>query len=363
MLKGFGHLLRSEDIAMFQIIVPTGYMGSGSSAITDLISEIEGYDAPNGTFEYVFLHCPNGVFDLADKLLIGNNALRSDEALHSFYHTMCELHSKKYWWVANYRTRVSPNFLRITEEYIEQLIQFKPNFYWYQQENTNTRMFWQLCVKKAVSLLTFHKVQLPKPLLYPEVWLSIPSQEEFYRLTKEYIRKIMVEIGVEKRNLVLDQLLLPFNLFRVDDYFDDNLHVFSVTRDPRDVFIINKYVWPAKNEVVPFPTDAEQFAQFYRRMRQSEQQSDSSKIHRFAFEDLIYRYDESLQRVYDALQVSSQAHTAKRQCFDPDRSINNTQLFLVKDQYRKEAQIIADLLPEYLYQFPYERVPEIGRTF
>ena len=108
-------------------------------------------------------------------------------------------------WVANYRTRVSPNFLRITGEYIEQLIQFKPNFYWYQQENTNTRMFWQLCVKKAVSLLTFHKVQLPKPLLYPEVWLSIPSQEEFYRLTKEYIRKIMVEIGVEKRNLVLDQ--------------------------------------------------------------------------------------------------------------------------------------------------------------
>ena len=71
MLKGFGHLLRSEGIAMFQIIVPTGYMGSGSSAITDLISEIEGYDAPNGTFEYVFLHCPNGVFDLAYKLLIG----------------------------------------------------------------------------------------------------------------------------------------------------------------------------------------------------------------------------------------------------------------------------------------------------
>ena len=35
---------------MKKIIVPTGYMGSGSSAITDFISEIEGYDADKGTF-------------------------------------------------------------------------------------------------------------------------------------------------------------------------------------------------------------------------------------------------------------------------------------------------------------------------
>lgn len=348
---------------MYQIIVPTGYMGSGSSAITDLISEIEGYDATNGTFEYVFLHCPNGVFDLEDKLLIGNNALRSDEALHSFYRTMRELFSKKYWWVANYRNRVSPNFLKITEQYIHQLIQFKPDFYWYQQENTNMRMFLQLCIKKIVSMLTLHQIQLPKPLLYPEVWLSIPSKEEFYCLTKEYIRKIMVEMGAEKHNLILDQLLLPFNLFRVDHYFDENLHVFSITRDPRDVFIINKYIWSAKNEVVPFPTDAEQFSHFYRRMRKSEQSSESSKIHRFAFEDLIYYYDEVLLKIYDILHVSSKEHSKKFEKFDPKRSINNTQLFLAKEQYCKETEIIETLLPEYLYPFPYKRVPEFDKIF
>ena len=53
---------------MNKLIIPTGYMGSGSSAITDLICEFEGYEADNGTFEYVFLHCPNGLFDLEDKL-------------------------------------------------------------------------------------------------------------------------------------------------------------------------------------------------------------------------------------------------------------------------------------------------------
>ncbi len=89
-----------------KIIVPSGYMGSGSSAITDLFSEVKGVNAERGTFEFVFLHCPNGLFDLEDKLLIGNNALRSDEALHSFAHTMKQLYDKKYWWVGHYQQNV-----------------------------------------------------------------------------------------------------------------------------------------------------------------------------------------------------------------------------------------------------------------
>ena len=52
-----------------KIVIPTGYMGSGSSAVTDLLSEVDGYSCSNGNFEYVFMHCPNGVFDLEDKLL------------------------------------------------------------------------------------------------------------------------------------------------------------------------------------------------------------------------------------------------------------------------------------------------------
>ena len=69
---------------------------------------------------------------------------------------------------------------------------------------------------------------------------------------------------------MLDQLLLPHNLFRVDNYFGDELRVFEVSRDPRDVFIQNKYVWRSRNNAVVFPTDAEEFAQFYRRLRGSE---------------------------------------------------------------------------------------------
>ena len=63
---------------MRKIIISTGYMGSGSSAITDLVSEFEDVNNKHRDFEYIFLHCPNGVFDLEDKLLVGNNSIRSD---------------------------------------------------------------------------------------------------------------------------------------------------------------------------------------------------------------------------------------------------------------------------------------------
>ena len=120
-----------------RIIIPTGYMGSGSSVISDLMSEIEGVDTKSGTFEFVFLHCPNGVFDLEDKLLIGNNAVRSDEAIHSFESTMKQLYDKKYWWVGHYKKHIGEDFYKITKEYIDDITEVESEYFWYHQENTN----------------------------------------------------------------------------------------------------------------------------------------------------------------------------------------------------------------------------------
>ena len=44
---------------MKQIIVPTGYMGSGSSAVTDLLKEYPNLNTRSSDFEYIFLPAPN----------------------------------------------------------------------------------------------------------------------------------------------------------------------------------------------------------------------------------------------------------------------------------------------------------------
>lgn len=348
---------------MNKILVPTGYMGSGSSAVTDILAEIDGCSARNGDFEFVFLHCPNGVFDLEDKLLRGNNALRSDEALHSFLGTMKELYSKKYWWVGHYNEHVGPKFYELCHDFVSELTDSRPDYYWYWQENTNTRMFFQLCLRRLVSLLTLKKVQLRKPRTYYDTMLSIPTEEEFYSAAARFISRVMDEIGLQEHSIVLDQLLLPHNLFRVDKYFGDELRVFEVSRDPRDVFIQNKYVWPARNAAVIFPTDAEEFARFYRRLRDSERPSGSAKVLKLQFEDLVYDYDSSMEQIYAFLGVTKAQHSAPKMHFDPAKSIQNTQLFRVNEQYAREAETIAKILPEYIYDFPYEKVPDPEKSF
>ena len=106
---------------MDKIIVSTGYMGSGSSAVTDLVSEFKDCQNEHKSYEYIMLHCPNGLFDLEDKLLLGNNALRSDEAIRSFEEQMKKLYDKKYWWVGNYKKIIGPNFKKITDKFISNI--------------------------------------------------------------------------------------------------------------------------------------------------------------------------------------------------------------------------------------------------
>ena len=349
---------------MNKIIVPTGYMGSGSSAVTGLISEIEGFDADQGTFEYVFLHCPNGVFDLEDKLLLGNNALRSDEALRTFRATMKQLFDKNYWWVGHYNVNLCPQFMQYTEEYIQSLIQYRPAFFWYWQENADWKMILKLICKRMVKLATLGKVNLPKPLVYKDVAVSYVQPEEFYEKTGAYLQKLWDAMGLDKRNLILDQLLLPFNLHRVEHYFKPGqLKAFVVRRDPRDVFITNKYIWPSQAEQVPYPTDVHEFCKCYRSLREMEKESTYEGVCRIRFEDLIYDYDNTAEKIYAALGVDAKDHKNKKTKFDPARSIENTQLFRAKPEFAEEGEIIARELAEYLYPFPYERAPDSSKTF
>lgn len=337
-----------------KIIIPTGYMGSGSSAITDLFSEIEDVNVERGSFEYVFMHCPNGIFDLEDKLLIGNNALRSDEALHSFAKTMRQLYDKKYWWVGHYNINVGQEFWEETKRYINQLVEFKSDFYWYYQENVTWKMVPKLIKNRIIRILTRGKANTSKVVEYSPMWLSFITDKRFYEVSRQYVYRVMNMLGFDKGSIVLDQLLLPFNLYRMEHYFEDDTEVFVVERDPRDVFIINKYFWTKQDAVVPYPTTAIDFCNYYRKLREMEKPAVNPHIHRIKFEDLIYRYEETIDGIFSVLGWDKSRHIKKRENFNPQRSINNTQLFLQDEQYKEECEVIERELGEYLYPFPYQ---------
>ncbi len=346
-----------------QIIIPTGYMGSGSSAVTDVISEIEGYSNLNKEFEFVFLHCPDGVFDLEDKLLIGNNSIRSDEALHAFRKQMSFLYEESSLWVTGYKRRISPEFMNWIDDFIDSLIdtKTKESYWYYQQIPDNDKMKIQNSIKVIAKKMIGKKLSKVVPKRYEEMWIAYPDSKQFYTEAQKLIEKVINAL-CDSSNLIVDQLLLPHNLFRMSNYFDDRFKVFVVERDPRDVFILNKYYWMPQKCPVPYPLDVEEFCKVYKKMRDSEKSVENSQIMRLHFEDLVYRYDDILKEILEVLKIPENKHINKGERFDPNRSINNTQLFL-DDKYALERNIIERELEEFIYHFPYELKLRNGDVF
>jgi len=338
---------------MSKIIIPTGYMGSGSSAVTDLIAEFKNCKNDFKSYEYVFLHCPDGLFDLEDKLLTGNNAIRSDEAIRSFEKQMKKLYNKKFWWVGNYQKIIGPNFIKLVDNYINNITQFNYKGFWYTHEEVNFKMFIKLLIRKPLKIIFKNKFKKPILKYNDGMKISFIEPKQFYKYSREFINNIICEISDNSENIILDQFLLPFNLFRLDKYFDNNTRVIVVQRDPRDVYILNKYIWPQKNFEIPVPTDVHEFCKYYKAMRESEKECNSSKVLRINFEDLIYNYDQTLQLIMNHLDFTENMHINKKKRFDPNLSIKNTQLFNNHDKYGEEIQIIEQELKDYLYKFPY----------
>ncbi len=187
--------------------------------------------------------------------------------------------------------------------------------------------------------------------------LSIPTEEEFYSAASRFISGVMDEIGLQEHNIVLDQLLLPHNLFRVDNYFGDE-RAYSRSAATRAMCSSRtntsggRAITPScsrrmRRICAVLPTPARQRAPVRR-----------AKVLKSQFEDLIYNYDASMERIYAFLGVTKAQHSAPRTHLTPRSPSRTLSFFRVNEQYAREAEIIAELLPEYIYTiFPTKGFP------
>lgn len=333
-------------------IIVSSFMGSGSSAITDLLSEYENIDCKNGSYEYVFLHCPNGLFDLEDKLLVGNNMIRSDEALRTFEKTMHELYKQKRWWFADYKNKVSIYFWDIVSEFINNITEIEYNGFWYEHEKINLISAYTNYLIGIYNHLFKSKIMYKK-LYDNKIRVTFISSNKFYCESQKFIKRFFNLLTTNEDNyLLLDQLVLPYNLFRVNNYFDNDTKIIVVHRDPRDVFLLNKYVWSPKGVGIPFPTDVHKFCVFYENMMKSiKDYSSNSNIIDINFEDLIYKYDETVSKIENFCQLNHKAHKRKMNIFEPNKSKNNTNINFNSQNISFEKSIIESKLSCYLYNF------------
>ena len=70
------------------------------------------------------------------------------------------------------------------------------------------------------------------------------------------------------------------------------------------------------------------------------------------FEDLIYKYNETTERIINFVGIDSKMHTMPLTRFNPAISVKDTNLKNKYPQYVKEIEYIESYLREYLYDFP-----------
>ena len=151
--------------------------------------------------------------------------------------------------------------------------------------------------------------------------------------------------------LTLDQLVSPYQVASVLPFFDD-LKVIIVDRDPRDIFLLNEFVWKRAAYICD-TSCVITFIEWYRSIREHWriQDAESSSILRLNFEDLVYNYQESIESIEQFLGISPSDHLDKFKFFDPSHSLKNTRLWHQPEYscVSDKISLISAMLPEYLH--------------
>ena len=348
------------------IISTSGFYCTGSSAVFNLLEEYESctsgklnnWQIPGSDYEHIIMYTPDGIFDLEDKLLIGNSIHRSDEALRRFHEKMLLHYNNNFLGMGGYKALLGKGFYSSLESYMNHLTQYRVSGHW-EYHYGGSRFNLKKMLGSIRRTLMHRQIigDLYKMPYYDKndcLQYSFVTDKEFYSLTKKFVSRYfsLLKGSDTKPNLILNHFLLPHNAFRVPKYFDDDFRLIIADRDPRDVYIILKQNDDIGFEKSLIPVDSvENFVSFWKRLREKVKPVDDQRIINIRFEDLIYNYDETIAFLERQCNLKPEDHLRKGQVLRIEKSIQNTQLFRLDNKWDREIAYIEKELPEYLYDF------------
>ena len=215
------------------IISTSGFYSTGSSAVFALLEEydsctsgkLENWQIPGIDYENILLYTPDGIFDLEDKLLIGNSIHRSDEALRRFHEKMLLLYNNNFFSMGGFKALLGKDFYSSLENYMNSLVQFRVTGHWeyhYGGSRFNLKkmlgsirrtLMHQQIIGDIYKMPYYDK---PGCLLY-----SFVTDQEFYGVTKKFVYRYfsMLRGSDTNPNLILNHFLLPHNAVRIPNYW------------------------------------------------------------------------------------------------------------------------------------------------
>lgn len=332
-----------------RFITCASYYGSGASAVTDFVSEFDKV-AKFGDEEFRFVHDPDGIADLEYNLVENFNRHNSGHAIKRYQKLVeyCKgnILSRKYSGI------FGDAWEKYSNEYIDKLTDFTFHGWWQYDllDRGSVYLFRKRIVNKLLHLTVWKNNpertlnSMKKEITY----CAHPTEDKFIRLTKEYIEKLFDSVRRDNEVIMVDQIVPSSNTERYLRYFDD-IQVVIVDRDPRDIFLLEKYHW--KDGIIP--TNAEIFCKWYLYTRENgkHREIQNDRIHYLQFEDMIYHYDETAEKLISWLALKPEWHALKQKLFCPDKSIKNTRLWEKEKCDFSEVRYIEEHLKKYLYNF------------
>lgn len=352
-------------------VAVTGFYGTGSGAVVDLLREYEEMQVvpyKDVNYEHVAFYANGGLFDAVSLLTRGNNPFSSDAVIHNFKKAMHRINDYDYLWFGSYKKMFHNDFIKLCDNFVEEISTSRIS------KNSNHVMKSRFSIVKAmmqiVARVLFKKkfTQYGIKYIYDSktLYCAMPSEEELYKAAKAFTSGYfsLFDKFTDKQVKVFDHAIWASEIDAFKDCFDDDFRVIVVDRDPRDVYLCDQYIWskpPIRINGEPhFPTDIDEFVSEWKKTIISTYRNHNAlHIH---FEDLIYDYDQTVNKIERFIGVPLH-HVNKGKVLEVEKSIENTQLFNVNDEWKKQSEKIAEGLSEYLYSFPYERTPDRKKMF
>lgn len=320
-----------------RILTCASYHGTGSSAITDLLSEYSCYKSLLN-YEFRFVQDPEGISDLEYNLVENHHRLNSGHALKRYKQYVDMLAGNKI--IKWYERFFNNNWKKCSYKYINELMDFSYKGYWHQDVIDKGKSFYGLNMVVGRILVTKNEITM----------CSAPSEEKFLICTRNYIDELFRYANDENKSaIVVDQLVPPSNLSRYLRYFND-IKVFVVDRDPRDIYLSEKYVW--KGRVIPVE-NVKLFCKWfkYTRHHRKKESFPIDNVMYIQFEDLIYKYEDTLDKIEKWLNLDSNNHSEQFKYLNPKVSIKNTRLWEKYTNCNEDIRYIEKELYEYIYDY------------
>jgi hypothetical protein len=338
---------------MIKVLDLSGYMFSGKSAVSDLISEFDGFSVPYYRTEFDLIRIPHGLMDL--KIALDNwSWIRSDSALREFMRlttimgrTPRGFFQKLFQTGFGYENHY-PSFNKITQKFIKNITDDSWEIKWPYE--TASLCPWDIALLKVSS-------KLKRQHAWPEIHYRLCSGDEFKKYSREYISTLLsINCDKNSHTTVTHNMLEPYDPSSGFCFFD-NIKSIVVDRDVRDIYITGSTHSDGFNDMVPLYSkiigafDIDIFIQRQNILRNKTNYNKNQNVLRIQFEDLILNYETTVNKVFDFLEISSKDHVNKMKSFIPEKSAENVGLWRNAPNYLKEnVQKIEQYLPDLCYQ-------------